>query len=357
MAARLCFFGDGGSVHTQRWVCEMVRRGFHATLISRRGWSAPGVDVITMTEHGHGPLHWVARAARMRTLVRRLRPDLVHGHYLTSYGFWAAASGHRPLVLTAWGSDVLVTPQRSRLMRQLTGWTLRRADLVTADSQDALEAIARYRPRARLEQIQWGVDLARFGAGPAADDDGVFRIVSLRSWEPLYNIDRILAGFARASRQRPDRPMHLHLLGGGSLEAALRRQADELGIAAQVSFHGQLDEAALIALLQRAQLSVSIPGSDATAMSLLESMAAERPVLVSDLAANRQWVDPRGGRLVPPHDVDAIAAAMLAVLDTPAARRAEMGRHNRAIVAARASRAQEMDRMAELYQALLAKRR
>lgn len=328
----------------------MLQRGYQVTLVTRRPWSEPGVEVIPVAEKS-GYLNWFSRIKEIREIVRKVKPDLVHGHYITSYGFWAAASGRHPLVLTAWGSDILVTPKQSWLKRQLTRWTLRQADLITADSLDMLDEMALYQPRAQLEQIQWGVDLELFQPAPRPDD-GVFHIVSLRMWEPLYNIDVIINAVAALRRLRPEHKVHLHLLGDGYLESALRAQVAQLAMADDITFHGRLSEQRLVEVLQRAHVSVMVPSNDATAMSLLESMAVELPVVVSDLPANRQWIDESGGFIVPVKDAAAITTALMQLIDNPQ-QASIMGRRNRALVAERASRRHEMDRMSEMYQRLL----
>ncbi|WP_119153754.1 glycosyltransferase [Caldimonas tepidiphila] len=353
-ARQLLFFADAQSVHTQRWVRAMLARGWRCTVVSRLHAPIEGAEVLALGTPD-GRLGWFAAVPRVRALARAFRPDLVHGHYITSYGFWAAACGlKKPLVLTGWGSDILVSPRRSRLVRLLTGWTLRRAALVTADSRDMLDEIAGYRPRARLEQIYWGADTEKFRprAGEAPPD-GVFRIVSLRAWDDNYNIDVIVAAVARLRKRAPGLPLELHLLGGGPLEAALRAQVAALGLADVVRLHGKVDEDRMAQLVNAASVSVSIPHSDATSVSLLESMAAGLPVLVSDLPANRQWVDEgQGGFLLPPRDAEGLAQALVALSADPARAR-RMGLHNRARVEPGAARRVQMDRMDALYRELL----
>lgn len=347
---KICFFADGQSVHTQRWLKEIAARGIEVTLITRRPWCYPGIREFVISPRMSGSAGWFIDVFRIRRLIRKLRPDIVHGHYLTSYGFWAAICGKKPLVLTAWGSDVLVTPKRNKLLHWLTGWTLSRADLITADSLDTLEEIRGYAVPARLEQVQWGVDLDRIR--PVTEKSSpVLSLISLRSWEQNYNIDTILHSFARLRAKRPELQVHLHLLGGGTQESKLKEMAKKLSIDRQVSFHGKVGESTLLEILSRADISVSVPDSDATAMSLLESMAAGLPVVVSELPANRQWVDQKGGRFVLPGD---IAGLTDAILELAASRdlRQSMGRHNRAIVEVRASRRLEMDKMVALYRTL-----
>lgn len=349
----ILFCADAGSVHTQRWVGAMAERGWRCSVLSRHFQRIAGADVHPLdTPDGNWP--WFAAVPRVRRLVAELAPDIVHGHYVTSYGLWAAACGRPPLVLTGWGSDILVSPHRSRLVRAVTGWTLRRADLITADSQDMLDEIARYRPRAPLHQIYWGADTEKFRPYPSTDP--VFRIVSLRAWEPNYNIDVILDATARLRAAEPGAAIELHLLGGGPLEPRLRSTAQALGLDDIVQFHGRVDEDRLAQLVNRSHVSVSIPASDATSVALLESMASGLPVVVSDLPANRQWVDPQGGWLLAPRDPQALAQALRELLHDPA-RALAMGRHNRARIDPHAARRTQMDRMDALYRSLLDRER
>ena len=54
----------------------------------------------------------------------RSHPDVFHAHFLVEHGFYGALAGFHPYVVTAWGSDVLVEPQRDRISRLIATWTL-----------------------------------------------------------------------------------------------------------------------------------------------------------------------------------------------------------------------------------------
>jgi glycosyltransferase involved in cell wall biosynthesis len=338
----------------------MAQRGAHCEVVTRRPGEVPEAREIHRLRLGHSQAGWFLGLGHVRSLARRVAPDLVHGHYVTSNGFWAAACGQRPLVLTAWGSDVLVTPREStlhgRAMRALVGWTLRRADLITGDSADLLAAIAEYHPRAPMHEVTWGADTEKFRAPAQPRSAQRLEIASLRSWDDNYNIDVILEAVARIRAQAPDLDMHLYLLGGGPLADELKAKARALRLlepgSEVVSFVGRRDDSGMIDVLQRCQVSVSVPTSDATSVSLLESMACGVAVVASDLPANRQWVTPEGGRLVAPRDAAALAQALLALWRDPA-RLTAMGAFNREQVLHRASRKQQMDRMFDLYEKLL----
>ena len=352
---RILFTGDADSVHLQRWVMEMHRRGAECHVLTRRPAAVPGAAAVHAIRPGGDATGWFLALPEVRRHAARIAPDLVHGHYVSSNGMWAAACGRRPVVLTAWGTDLLVTPKRSRLMRAITGWTLRRADLLTGDSRDLIEAMDGYGATAPREELLWGVDTAHFDL-PAAgvrEQGGALELLSLRSWEPNYRIDVILQALALLKQRDPAAPVRLALLGGGSLEGALRELARALGLQDVVRFVGRQNDAGMLQWMQRCHVSLSVPESDATSVSVLESMACGLALVASDLPANRQWITPQGGRLVPAGDAAALADAIAQLRTQPPAALDAMGRHNRGVVLQRAARKDHMDRMYALYLRLL----
>ncbi len=343
----LCLLGDANSVHVQRWAREMLARGWRVSLVTARPEPIEGVEQIVLRPVQRSR-DWLWRAGEARRALARLRPDIVHAHYVTSYGYLAARAGRQPLVMTAWGSDLLVTPKQSALMRWLTSWTLRRAQLVTGDSRDLLAVSHALAPGVPTQLVHWGVERSRFAPvawpnKPAAD------AVSLRSWEPNYRIDAIVRAFAQVHARWPS--ARLHLLGGGGQEALLRKLVAGLALQNSVQFHGRLDDASMAAVLARCKLSISVPESDATSVSVLESMACGLAVIASDLPANRDWLAAEA--LVPAGDEAALAARWLDLLQDDA-RAADLGTRNAERIAQDGDRRVQMDAVDTAYRQLLA---
>jgi len=351
MREHLCLLGDANSVHLRRWALAMQDRGFRVSVVTARPQPMVGVvqRVLPAVQRSSD---WLFRVGAMRRALAELSPDLVHAHYVTSYGFLGARCARRPLVMTAWGSDLLVTPRRHAALRWLTGWTLRQADLITGDSLDLVTAAEAYGLRRPAALVHWGADLERF-APVAWAARAPFEMVSLRAWEANYRIPVIMGAVARLHRESPDRPIRLHLLGGGPDEAALRARADALGLGEVAIFHGRLDDAGMAEVLARCKVSVSVPASDATSVSVLESMAAGVPVVASDLPANRQWLDFEPRLRVPVDDEQALAAALRLLRDDDAlARRVSEAQVER--MRREGGREAQMDSMVALYRQLLA---
>jgi glycosyltransferase involved in cell wall biosynthesis len=343
----LCLFGDATSPHVQRWAREMLARNYRVSLITARPAAIDGVEIRSLTPVRRSA-EWLLRVGEARRHVATLAPDILHAHYVTSYGYLAARCGHHPLVMTAWGSDLLVTPQANPWMRWLTRWILRQADLITGDSSSLVAAAQEFRPHAPVHELHWGVDLARFHPVHWAHKPGV-QLVSLRAWEPNYNIDTIVRAFALMHTRLAPLDLRLHLLGGGSMEHALRSLAVSAGVADRIFFHGRLDDAGMARVLAEAKISISVPTSDATSVAMLESMASGLAVVASQLQSNAHWIDAQW--LVPPHDAHALADLLerLAVSEGLAE---QVGRQNAARIAKDGDRTLQMDRMHALYQQL-----
>ena len=351
----LCLLGDASSVHLQRWAREMLLRGLRVSVVTARPAPIEGVEQIVLPAVARSS-DWLWRVGAAQRAVRRLAPDIVHGHYITSYGFLAARCGRHPLVLTAWGSDVLVTPHKNALLRALTGWTLRQADLVTGDSADLVAALATYRPKYVPQLVHWGVDLDRFAPTLWAAKPR-FEIVSLRNWEPNYRIGHIVQALDLLRARLPEAALHLHLLGGGPGQGELTSKVRDQKLQDNITLHGRLDDAGMAAVLARCKVSVSVPVSDATSVSVLESMACGLAVVASDLPANRQWLGSEPACLIDGADPAALAdvlANALHALWHDDANAQRIGAANHARMAAEGSRALQMDRMLAHYKRLLA---
>src|SRR5258706_14989159 len=127
---RIAMIGDAESPHLLKWARALASR-VELHVASARGF-LPAFDAcvpesrrlrLSANQRVEG-----GNAALLSTLpvfgrwLRRLRPDVIHAHYLTSYGTlaWLARRLYRTsgvLVGSAWGSDILVAPQLSGAMR------------------------------------------------------------------------------------------------------------------------------------------------------------------------------------------------------------------------------------------------
>jgi glycosyltransferase involved in cell wall biosynthesis len=288
---------------------------------------------------------------RLRDVLRDFRPQVVNAHFLPNYGWMAARAGAQPLVLTALGSDILTVPRRSALHAWRTRWVLARCAAVTSDAAMLSAALGAFGvDAARILTVPFGIEAGRFGGGGGGErGDRPIVVLSTRRLEPIYDLGTLLAAWEQLGVAERG-GLELRIAGTGSQEAALRRRGAGLG----ARFLGWLATPQLDAALRAAHVYVSTSRSDSTSVSLLEAMAAGCLPVVSDIPANREWIEAGdNGLLFPAGDAAALAEALRrAGGDADLRRRAAV--RNRDLVAARATWEHNIDEVEALFARLAA---
>lgn len=377
---RLCFLGNLGSIHLQRWLRYCVERGHEVHYI---GWRPQPVPVVGLQAHWlqagagapasvvtrPGPqarwgvprgagvmwMGWRWQRAGLRRLLDRIRPDVLHGHVLTEHGFFAALSGYQPLMVSSWGSDVLLHPREAWGYRQIVGYALRCARLVHVQSAQVAERAQAFGvPATRILTTIFGIEDHWLEVPRSTQPSARPVIISTRALERVYDIATLIKAMALVRQRQPQAVLRLY--GEGSLRPALEAQARRLGLGGVVEFHGSRPHEQLPALLVQGQVYVSASLSDSASVSLLEAMAVGLCPVVSDIPANRPWItEGENGLLFAPGDAPALARQLVQAL-SDSAWRAEAAARNKALVQARALWRDHMARIETAYAALAAGR-
>lgn len=371
---RLLYLTVGGSIFDRRFLESFVERGFDTHYVylrpSGREYAAAGVQEHCLGHDVRRDDRWLSPRVllharsylRFRRLLSDIEPDLLHAGHVQGPGLMAAASGFHPFLLMPWGSDVLIHPERSFLFKWATRFVLRRADLITCDARSVKRAMLDLvdRPAESIRVIPWGIDTALFcpdrGAGVeirsqlgwSAED----QVIIMTRWlKPVYAVDDFIRALPLVLKRHP-RAKAL-LVGSGPLEDELKGLADELGVRKRVAFLGGVENRDLSVYLNAADVYCSSSLSDGTSASLLEAMACGLPVVVTDVAANREWVEEGvNGTVVPRKDPTALGKALAQILDSSEVRE-RMGRANRRKVVERADWERNFAEFEELYTQLL----
>ncbi|MGC1512182.1 MAG: glycosyltransferase [Acidimicrobiales bacterium] len=255
------------------------------------------------------------RVQAFRQVVGGVGPSLIHAGPLPTVAALAVEAAVAPVVAMSWASDLLIDVHRSEEAQRLAVRSLVGATAVLVDCR-TLAALAEGLGAApdKITIVPWGVDLQDFSYVPLNDVEGPTRFISLRSFEPIYDVSTLLRAFAAARLRAGEDAMRLTLAGSGSEEASLRELAGRLGITEALRWAGRVPETEVGALLAAHHAHISTAHSDGTSISLLQAMAVGRPSIVSDLPANREWVEPgHSGWLFSPGDHEGLASRMIEV--------------------------------------------
>jgi glycosyltransferase involved in cell wall biosynthesis len=286
-------------------------------------------------------------------MLRHLQPDLVHAHYLTSYGLLGVLAGVRPLAVSMWGSDVLDFPGRSPVHGALVRFVLKRADALMSTSEAMVRAVAPWLPAGRQVAVTpFGVDVVRYRPLEEPPSGPVIIGASCHLL-PVKGLDRLLRAAAAVIRRPGGPEVRVHIAGEGPQREALVALAEGLGIADRVDWLGWLDGEAHAEALRAFSVLVAPSERESFGVAALEAAASGVPVIAARVSGFQESVaEGVSGVLVPVGDDGALTVAMAQMVDDPA-RRVALGRSAREWVCRTFAWEVTAQRMTELYAGLI----
>lgn len=178
-------------------------------------------------------------------------------------------------------------------------------------------------PENRMWVIYNGVDVAEFEPAPgdrerirkqigANDDTNVIGIVAALRWEKAHWV--LLEAMREVLARFPN--TLLVVVGDGPEREKIERQIGELGLQPSVRLLGTRGD--VPAVLAGIDIAVLCSETEAFPVSVVEYMAAGKPVVASRVGSVEEMVeDGRTGLLIPPRDPQALAGAIVHVLEEP----------------------------------------
>jgi glycosyltransferase involved in cell wall biosynthesis len=313
---RILYVGNIQSVHLRRWVSSAVLAGDDVSVCSFvRGDCEAEVNVLRTFGLGKGA--YLFCVPQLNRVVRQFQPDIVHAHYLTSYGAVAALAGCHPLLVTAWGSDLLPVRTTTVMHRWAARQAFQGADVVTVVADHMKSPAMTLGARAeQLEVVNFGVDLALFKPNQARAANRVPMIVCTRNFDEVYRVDTLIGALARLKNE--GRCFRCQLIGDGPHRRQLQHTARTFGVGSEVEFLGRRDPSEIAHRLASADVFVSPSISDGNNVSLTEALACGVFPIATDIPANTQWIE-NGvtGFLFEPGNAGALARALATALDSP----------------------------------------
>lgn len=332
------------------WLKDLRQRGFAVTVFRpSKEFSVPGFFAARKLLAGYDVVHFnktnprnclcaIAGAGSVGTKV------IVATEHLAS----------PPVSHVPFGRSIIT------LLVRMTNRLIDRTIAVSEVSRRMLMENYRISPN-RIVTIRNGIDLARFDA--EFDVDAVKSELGL---EPEDRVAVLIGAFvARKGHRYALRAAQtileqiptfkLVLVGGGSLEAELRAESDELGVSRAVVFAGfRRDVPAVLA----ASDVLLLPSEDeCLPLVILEAMASGLPVVATDVGGISEVVKHEvTGRLIEPGDPRQLSDALIEILSDPDRARA-MGRAGRAWIETGASAEACTGAVLRLYEHLLEENR
>jgi glycosyltransferase involved in cell wall biosynthesis len=290
------------------------------------------------------PLRIAAQGRELRPLVRRLAP-----RRLIAWNMRALLSSRAALAGTR-SRPALAFQHNDFLPGAAIGAAVRGAARAARPVMCLSQAIAEdLDPHGRMpvQVVHPGVDLEHFAAAPAPS--GGPHVLVLGALVPWKRPDLALEAAARAASRLPG--LSLTFVGeplgeDTGLVAALKERAARPDLRGRVRFAGRADDPR--PALAAASCLLHCAGREPFGLALVEALASSRPVVAPAAGGPLEIVDESCGRLYPPGDAGAAAAALVELLEDPATA-AALGQAGRL----RAEREFDLARARERFRALV----
>nr|HPN84092.1 glycosyltransferase [Victivallales bacterium] len=273
---KILLLADDKSANTLAWSKALSEQGCGVKIVSARSKHDYGNVIALRPYFLPSRLKFLLGEFHLREIIEQENPDLIIGYRVTSYGYLAARSGFRPLVIAAQNEKIARSESLSFVMNKILGifarYAIKNADLIHAWSENIRDGLLTFAcPEDKILTMHRGIDLKIFH--PAENRkisvDPVF--ISTRSLYPIYNIDKLLTAFSMLLKENPS--CLLKIIGDGPEKNSLEKLSARLGIDRNVRFSGKLSAAQTAEELRSSDIYVSLVETEGMSSSLLEACA------------------------------------------------------------------------------------
>lgn len=328
-------------------ICCIENRGTLAAEVEQLGIP---VHAIEMERHGK----WVGFRNLRRWLASQPQPVILHSHNFKPFYYSAlakitgAATGH---IHTRHGA--FIRQHRATWRYRLLRRGINRIITVSEDGRRELSRMSGL-PIEQISAIPNGIETDFFA--PATDRVQIRTalgvpvnekvIIVVARLAPEKDLGTLLRAFSIVQRQLP--AATLWIVGDGPERERLTALSHELGGASQIRFWGARSD--IRNLLQAADVFALTSLSEGLSIALIEAAACGLPIVATNVGGNPQIVNaPVGGQLVEPRNPEALAAALLAILNDDTGRQV-LGKAARQHAVEKFSIRQMVDGYLNLYQ-------
>lgn len=363
---RILFLSAANSIHTVRWVNALAKRGHEVHLVYNEGHD-PECDKIDGRIELHslkysGAKGYYLNAVALKKLTRNVRPDVINVHYASGYGTLARRSKIGPYLLSIWGSDVYDFPYHGKINKYILRKNVENAKILASTSECMANQLRKVleKPTLEIGITPFGVDLERFKMeGVPMKEDGTILIGNIKTLEPVYRIEDLINATRVLKNNLENKQLsdisnkiRVHIYGDGRLRGELEQLICKLSLEDTVYLKGRIPNEDVPDILNKFDVFCATSEKESFGVSVVEAMAMEIPVVVSDAEGFKEVVeDTKNGFVVPCGNIKVIAEKLeRLVLDVRL--REQFGKEGRKRVEKLYEWEKNVDTMEKLYKQL-----
>lgn len=271
---------------------------------------------------------------KAKAIITEHQIDIIHCLYAYPTSLWANAIGHPNIVISSRGSDVLVQFDRFKaeansMMGKLNAFLLKKKYIQSLKKAKYLTSTS-FPQRDKLYDLigkDYKIDIVRTGIDIQQWNDFIgqieeqerkeMTIFSSRTNGVLYNADLIVKALALLKQAHPDKAFKLIMINyfNAEYDRGIEALVDQLGLQNEVEFVGPQDYEGMAKLYVNCDMTISIPSSDGTPNSVIESILTKKPAVIGALKYDKDLFNEDTAWQIESFDEQAILDQFNAILD------------------------------------------
>lgn len=360
---RILLLSDINSSHTKRWAIDLTEKGLDIAIFSfvdpiDEWFKTYNIKVSSLglqkrKSGGSTTLSkfkYIYLIPKVKKFIKAFSPDIIHAHFLTSYGVLANRLNFHPFIISVWGSDVFFDLENKKLLQKEMKSALKKADLICSTSKTMALPLLPYRNDVKV--IPFGVNIELFHPNKDHQNRSKIIIGTVKSLKPIYGIDNLIKAFFEVNKRLPDIDIELHIYGDGPEKEQYYELVKKLELTEKVIFHGSIPNSNVPKALNTLDIFANLSDFESFGVSVLEASACALPVVATSIGGLKEVVlNNESGFLVNKDDInDTIEKLILLIQDEKL--RISMGNKGREFVIENYNITQTTQMMIDIYSSL-----
>ena len=283
---KIAVLAPSKSIHTHKWALFYQSKGIDVKVFTFKDHysedNAKQVPTEILPKVLPGKASYIAAAPALKKMLKEWNPDILHSHFISSYGLLGAIVDYKVHFVSVWGKDIFDFPKKNKLNEKLVRFTLSKATAICSTSHIMAKETNLYTNRP-VYVTPFGVDLEKFY--PKDTDESKEKIIvgTVKALEDKYGIADLVKGFAKFHIEYPN--SELLITGDGPQRQEYEQLADELGISNVTTFTGKVPNTEVPAIIRSMSIFAvpSTEDSESFGVAAVEAMACGVPVVVSNV--------------------------------------------------------------------------
>lgn len=317
------------SIHTHKWALFYQQNGIQVKVVTffdhYSKENAQEVETIVLPKRLPGKLSYLSGVFTLKKILREFKPDILHAHYVSSYGFIGALANFHPFYVSVWGRDIFQFPNQSLLNKKIVQYTLGQADEICSTSHVMAKETNKH-INSKVHVTPFGVDMSKFKPDlQSKQNQNDFIIGTVKALSDKYGIADLIKAFSIVHQKYSH--TKLLIVGDGPQRKEYEQLVESLNLEHVTSFTGRVPNDQVPEYINKMNVFCvpSTEDSESFGVAAVEAMACSVPVVVSNVGGLPEVViEGVTGYVVPKENYTELANAITNLIENED-KRIEMG--------------------------------